>query len=159
MRCCASRVSIQTHSLDGGNDDLSYPSVSASSPPLVRNCKAGEYCLNRDRLTADAVRRMKMRGGATATDAHIDGLLRDLPDSLDAEFTPKRFDSHRRQRCTLLAPALRSLSMSCVPKETGIATGRDAAVTISRRSGCRLFSLAPWVRRASAPVPPVRTFA
>jgi Leucine-rich repeat (LRR) protein len=122
--------------LKGSDPDYFRNNVSASSPPLVRNRKAGEYYFNQDTLTADGIRKLKMRGGGTPTDAHIEQMLRELPVSLDAEFT-KRFDSHQQRMSTLLATWL-SARLSLHVRQAGIDPA-GAQVTISRAK-MRLFA-------------------
>ncbi|OZI61638.1 NEL-type E3 ubiquitin ligase domain-containing protein [Bordetella genomosp. 11] len=128
--------------LEGPRFDAEYPSVSASSPPLVRSQRAGNYYFNRDKLTADGVRRMRTSAGATLTDEHVERVLRALPDSLDAEFT-RRFDSQQQRMSALLAQWL-SARLSLHASEAGIGLA-GATVAISRAT-MRLFAPAPGMR-------------
>ncbi|HTK00053.1 MAG TPA: NEL-type E3 ubiquitin ligase domain-containing protein, partial [Bordetella sp.] len=115
--------------LEGSDPDHFRNNVSASSAALLRNCKAGEYYFNKDTLTADGIRKMKMRGGGKPTDAHIDKMLRELPASLDAEFT-RRFDGHQQRMSTLLSTWL-SARLALHARQTGIDLA-GTVVTVSR---------------------------
>ncbi|CAM3778039.1 NEL domain-containing protein [Bordetella sputigena] len=86
--------------------ETAYPAImhdlSASSPPLVRDQKAGEFYFQADKLSAAVIGRMKTRAGARPTPAHIARVLAALPASLDTEFG-RRFDAHKQHMSALLA--------------------------------------------------------
>jgi hypothetical protein len=89
-------------SMDGSDGKYAYQGVAAFTPALVFNWKAGDYYFNRDRLTADDILKMKMVGGARPTQAHIERMLAQLPDSLEAEFG-RRFDTYKQNTAAMVA--------------------------------------------------------
>ncbi|AOB32117.1 hypothetical protein AKI39_17455 [Bordetella sp. H567] len=116
--------------------------VSASSPPLIRTWKAGQFYFDRDTLNARDIGKMKMRGGDLPTDAQAARIADALPASLDAEFG-RRFDGHKERMSTLLAQWL-SARLSLHAREHAIdLTG--ATVTISRAT-MRFFARAMGMR-------------
>ncbi|WP_427183673.1 NEL-type E3 ubiquitin ligase domain-containing protein [Bordetella bronchialis] len=109
--------------------------VSASSPPLVLDRKAGEVYFQADKLDAPILRRMKTRAGGTPDDAHIARVLAALPASLDAEFG-RRFDGHRERMSTLLVQWL-AVRLGMHARQAAIDLPATT-VTVSRASLRRL---------------------
>ncbi|ARP82736.1 hypothetical protein CAL12_19195 [Bordetella genomosp. 8] len=104
-------------------------SVSASSPPLLRQHKAADYYFNYDKLSAADIRGMRLRGGGRPTDEQATRMLRALPASLDAEFQ-QRYDAHRERTGALLGQWL-STRLRLHAREHGIELA-GATVAVSR---------------------------
>ncbi|CAM3741555.1 NEL-type E3 ubiquitin ligase domain-containing protein [Bordetella flabilis] len=115
--------------LAGSDGKYAYPGVAMFTPALVLDWKAGEHYFNRDRLTADDLRKMKLLDGGTPSEAHIAGILAQLPDSLDQEFG-RRFDAHKQAMSASLARWL-AARLSMHAGDAGIDLA-NARVTISR---------------------------
>jgi Leucine-rich repeat (LRR) protein len=115
--------------LEGSDAKYAYQGVAMFTPALVLNSKAGEHYFNRDKLTAEDIRKMKLLGGGTPSEAQIAGMLARLPDSLDGEFT-RRFDAHKLATSAPLARWL-AARLSLYARDAGIDLA-DATVTISR---------------------------
>jgi Leucine-rich repeat (LRR) protein len=115
--------------LAGNDGRYAYPGVAMYTPALVLDWKAGDHYFNRDRLTADDLRKMKMLDGGTPSETHIARMLEQLPQSLDEEFG-RRFDAHKR---AISAPLARWLGarLSMHAGAAGIELA-NANVTISR---------------------------
>ncbi|OZI19666.1 hypothetical protein CAL26_18895 [Bordetella genomosp. 9] len=104
-------------------------SVSASSPPLLRQYKAADYYFNYDKLSAEDIRGMRTRSGGRPTDEQAARMLRALPASLDAEFQ-QRYDAHRERTGALLGQWL-STRLRLHAREHGIELA-GATVAVSR---------------------------
>jgi hypothetical protein len=115
--------------LEGSGGKHAYPGVAMFTPALVLDWKAGEHYFNRDRLTADDLRKMKLLDGGRPSEARIAGILEQLPDSLDQEFG-RRFDAHKQAMSAALARLL-AARLSMHAADAGIDL-THATVTISR---------------------------
>jgi hypothetical protein len=126
---------LRQHGVDpdaklAGNDGrYAYPGVAMFTPALVLDWKGGEYYFNRDRLTADDLRKMKLLDGGTPSESHIAGILERLPDSLDEEFG-RRFDAYKQAMSVPLARWL-AARLSLYAGDAGIDLA-NANVTMSR---------------------------
>lgn len=115
--------------MQGENVRYAYNRYSPATNGRPFNWKAGDYYFNKDRLTADDARKMRTPGDGVPSDAQIAGLLRALPQSLDAEFG-KRFDAHKAKLSTHLAQWLAArLSLHARDASIDLST---ATVTVSR---------------------------
>ncbi|CAM3778167.1 NEL domain-containing protein [Bordetella sputigena] len=115
--------------MEGGGTVYAYNDITGPTPGLVLNWRAGDYYFNKDTLTADDVRRMRMPGGGMPTEAEAARILGEMPASLDAEFGG-RFDAHKQRMADLLAKWLGArLAMHARSAAVDLA---GATVTLSR---------------------------
>jgi Leucine-rich repeat (LRR) protein len=93
---------LREHGIDpealpfGADIRYAYQGVAMFTPPLVNNWVAGEFYFNKDVLTAEHIRGMRLLGGGRPSPAQAERIVAALPRSLDAEFD-KRFLAYNEQ--------------------------------------------------------------